>query len=186
MKQRHVDPLDSAGELVIDAAEDTRWVGDQGVAGGGAQVDRGKAGDDVVRDAVGGRQGQVERGRVGDAGPVDVRRREPGGRGEPLDLQACPVDQHHADPQAAQDADVEQQVGEILVGNDCPVESDHEHFVAKRRDVAQDFPQIGEPLHSKRPVTLGARVGTAAAVPCLRRHYISKAPRPGWAARPHS
>src|SRR5581483_3888373 len=102
--------------LVIDAAEDAGRVGDQGVAGRRPQVHAGQPLEHLVGDAVGGGQGQVEGGGVGDAGAVDVGRLPADLAGQPLDLPAGPVDQDDANPQAAQERDVEQEVGEVVVG----------------------------------------------------------------------
>ena len=51
-------------------------MGDDGVGAGGAQVVGGKALEDFVREAVGGRERELERRGVGDAGAVEVRGRD--------------------------------------------------------------------------------------------------------------
>ena len=67
LQQPHVDALDPAGELVIDAAEDAGRVGDDGVRAGAAQVVGRQPFEDFVRDAVGGGDGDLQRVAVGDA-----------------------------------------------------------------------------------------------------------------------
>jgi hypothetical protein len=62
---------------------------------------------------------------------------------ERLDLGGRAVDEHHADVQRAQDGDVEQQVGEVFVGDDRAIEREHEDFFAEARNVLQDAPQVG-------------------------------------------
>ena len=59
--------------------------------------------------------------------------------GEPADLMAGPMHQRHADAQAAQQRDVEQQIAEVVVLDDGAVHGDDEHLVAEARHVAQDF-----------------------------------------------
>ena len=68
-----IDPLDSARPLVVDAAEDAGRVGDEEIAGGPAEVVVGKALENMVRHAVGGRDAGAQRGRIRDAGAVAVR-----------------------------------------------------------------------------------------------------------------
>src|SRR3989442_1203495 len=77
MEPRHGHPFCAAGELVINALQDTRRVGHQGVAARAAQVGGGQAFEDLVRHPVRGGHGQLERGRVGDPGPVEVGGRLP-------------------------------------------------------------------------------------------------------------
>jgi hypothetical protein len=56
-----------------------------------------------------------------------------------------------ADPQTAQNCDVQEQFGEVVVGNDGPIQRDDEHFVPEMRDVAEDLAKISEPLHDFVP-----------------------------------
>src|SRR5205814_6983518 len=112
----------------------------------------GQALEDFVGDAVGGGAGQFQGRGVGDAGAVRVGGRLPGGLGELADLPAGPVDEDDADAQAAEDGDVAQQVAEVVVGDDGPVERDHEHLVAEVRHVVQDFAQVGQTKHCPLPL----------------------------------
>jgi hypothetical protein len=135
---------------VVDALEDAGRVGDDRVGVGAAQVGGGEPLQQPVGDA--GRRGQrdAERGRVGDAGAVGVGRRHAGGVGQLADLLAGPVDQGDADPQAAQQRDVEQQVAEVVVLDDAAVQRDDEQSVAEPRDVAEDFTQVGQAEHRRQ------------------------------------
>ena len=73
-----VDPLDPAGEELVDAADDAEGMGDDGVGVGGAQVAGGEALEHLVGDAVGGGEGELQRLLVGDAGAVGVADRDAG------------------------------------------------------------------------------------------------------------
>ena len=63
---------------------------------------------------------------------------------ERLDLRRGAVDEHHADVQRAQHRDVEQDVGEIFVGDDGAVHRDDERLLPELRDVLQDAPQVSQ------------------------------------------
>src|SRR5207302_1340495 len=106
--------------------EDARRVGHQGVAAGAAQVGGGQPFEDLVRDAVGGGDGELERRGVGDAGAVEVGRGLAHLLGQAAELVAGPVNQGHLDAQAAQQGDVEQDVPQVVVGDDGAVEGDDE------------------------------------------------------------
>ena len=54
------------------------------------------------------------------------------------------MDEHDADIQGAEDGDVHQDVGEVLVGNDRAVHVNDERFLAELGDVMEDSPQVGE------------------------------------------
>src|SRR5207245_4508462 len=123
--QRYVNPLDAPGPHLIDALQDSRRVGYQGVAASGAEVVDGQPFEDFVADPVGRGDGQVEGDRVGNSGAVAVGWRLPGGGRELPDLLAGPVDQYHADAQAAEEVDVQEQIGEVVVGDDGAVQGDH-------------------------------------------------------------
>ena len=141
-----IDALDLAGELVIDAAEDAGRVGDERVGAGAAEVVGREPFEDLVRDAVGGGERDLERR----ASVTPVPSRSDGGDlhqlGVAPDLVRGAVDQRDADAQAAQQGDVEQQVGEVVVLDDGAVDGDDEHAVAEPRDVPQDFAEVGQPL----------------------------------------
>ena len=63
-----------------------------------------------------------------------------------------PVDQRDADAQAAQQGDVEEEVGEVVVLDDRAVDGDDEDPVAEPGHVAQDLAEVGEPLVHRRRV----------------------------------
>ena len=107
------------------------------------EVVRGEAFEDFVREAVRGGEGELERRRVGEAGAVEVRGRDAALGPERLDLRRCAVDDDDADVQRAQDSDVEQEVGEVLVGDDRAIHGDDEGLLAEARDVLEDAPKVG-------------------------------------------
>ncbi len=147
-QQRHVDALDAAGPHLIDAFQNPGRVGHQGIGAGAAQVVHSQPFQNFVADAVGGRDGKIERDFIGDAGAVGVRGRFAGLGRKLLNLQARAMNQHHADAQAAQQVNVQEQVREIVVGNDGAIQRDHEDLVPELRHVPQDFAQVGEFFHA--------------------------------------
>ena len=74
---------------------------------------------------------------------VEVGRRDLLFLGQRLDLRRRAVDQHDADVQRAQHRDVQQDVGEVLVGDDRAVDAEDERLLAELRNVLQDAPQVG-------------------------------------------
>ena len=63
--------------------------------------------------------------------------------GERFDLRRRAVNQHDADVQRAQHRDVQQDVGEVFVGDDGAVNREDEGLLPELRDVLQDAPQVG-------------------------------------------
>ena len=62
--------------------------------------------------------------------------------GQRLDLRRGAVHERDADVQGAEDGDVEQDIGEVFVGDDGAVNADDEDFLAKARDVLEDAAQV--------------------------------------------
>src|SRR5262245_45409820 len=87
------------------------------------------------------------------------------------------MNEHDTDPQTAQYRYVEQQIGEVIVGNDCPVESYDEHLVPEMRNVAENFAEISESLHGVLPVVLCqrpfARTSLARGLTILARQLLN-------------
>ena len=52
------------------------------------------------------------------------------------------MDQGDRDAQAAQQRDVQQEVAEVVVLDDRPVDGNDKDLVAKARHIAQDFAQV--------------------------------------------
>ena len=137
-----VDALDLAGELVVDAADDSEGVGDDGVGGDGAEVVGGEALEDLVREPIGRGERDLQRAGVGDAGAVEV-----GGRDATLGrkrrhLARGAMHEHDADVQRPEDGDVEEKVGKVVVGDDGAVDGDHEGLLPEPRDVAEDAAKV--------------------------------------------
>ena len=63
-------------------------------------------------------------------------------RRELLELVADPVHEDDLDPQAPQDGDVDQQVAEVLVGDDRAVDRDHEDLPLETGHVLEDPAQV--------------------------------------------
>jgi hypothetical protein len=114
-----------------------------GVGAGGAKIVGGKPFENFVRQPVRGGERKLERGRIGDARAVEIGGRDFLFLSQRLDLRRRAVNQHHADVQRAQHGDVEQDVGEVLVGDDGAVEREDEGLFAEARNVLQDAPQVG-------------------------------------------
>ena len=96
-----------------------------------------------MRQPVGGGERELERGGVRDAGAVKIGRADFLFLGQRLDLRRRAMHEHDADVQRAQHRDVQQQRGEILVGDDRAVHGQDERLVAELRNVLQDAPQVG-------------------------------------------
>src|SRR5262249_17232115 len=54
-----------------------------------------------------------------------------------------PMNQRHPDVQGAKDRDIQQDVGEVFVGDDRSVEAEDKNLFAKTRDVLEDAAQVG-------------------------------------------
>ncbi len=100
-----------------------------------------------MSDPCGGIQGELKCRRVGDAGAVEIGRRQSTLLGKAADLVTGPVDQRHADAQTTQEGHIGQQVAEVLVLYDSPVNGDDESTIAELRHIAEDFAEVGEVFH---------------------------------------
>src|SRR5262249_37297773 len=101
----------------------------------------------------------VEGDLVGDAGPVRVGWRASSLFRQFLNLQARAVDQQYADVQASQEVNVGENVYEVVVGDDGPVQGDHKVRVPKPRYIPQDLAQVGQLVHFIRyPESVVCRV----------------------------
>jgi hypothetical protein len=98
--------------------------------------------DERVRHARGGADREVERGGVGDAGAVGIGDGDfPRGR-ELDDLMTDAVHEHDLDAERAQHGDVDEEVAEILVGDDGAIDRDDENLPVKTGDVLQDAAEV--------------------------------------------
>src|SRR5262249_8536766 len=134
-----------------------RRVGRDGVTRGPAQVGGGKAFQDFVCYAVGGGDGQIQRLGIGDPNAFGVRWCAAKVRSEALDLVRGSVNQSDADAQAAKKCDVEEQVGEVVVLDNCAIDGDDEHAVTETWDVTKNLAEIGESKHRLRPARTESR-----------------------------
>ena len=138
-----VDAIDAAGKLVIHAAQNPNRHSSDGIGQRSLQAVGGQPFDYEVRDARGCADREVKGGGVGHAGAVGVGDRDVAELGELLDLLADAVDHHDLDAERAQDGDVGDQVGEVVVGDDAAIERDDEDLALETRDVLEDAPQVG-------------------------------------------
>ena len=53
------------------------------------------------------------------------------------------MDDDDADVEGAEDGEVEEDVGEVFVGDDASVYGENEGFFAELRDVLEDFAEVG-------------------------------------------
>jgi hypothetical protein len=58
------------------------------------------------------------------------------------------MDEHDPDIERTQDCDIQQDVGEILIRDDRPINAEDESLFPELRNVLQDAPQISE-FHGK-------------------------------------
>ena len=144
LEQFHVHALDFAGEQMVHALDDAHRMGDDDIRAGGAEVVGRKPFENFVREPVGGGERELERGRVRDAGAVEVGGLDFLLLGQRLDLRGRAVDEHDADVQRPQHRHVQQQRGEVLVGDNRAVHREDERLFAELRNVLQDAPQVSQ------------------------------------------
>ena len=65
-----------------------------------------------------------------------------------------------------QQRDVEQQRGEVVVGDDVAVDREDERLLAELRDVLQDAPQVGQ-FHRQPRFILSAAAGRGLSLPAV-------------------
>ncbi len=143
-KEGVVDPLDPAGEFPVHAADDAEGMGDHRVRVDGPQVARRKALHDFMGNSICGGERHAEGARVGHAGAVEVGEEEARLVGQLPHLVADAVDDHDPDAQAAEDGEVEQDIGEIVAGDDRAVDRDDENLIPELGDVGEDAAQVGD------------------------------------------
>ena len=138
-----VHAVDAAGKLVVHALDDAEGHRADGVGEGGLQAVLRQALDHEVRHTGGSTDGEIEGGGIGHAGALDVRDRDLAGPGKFIDLVADAVDEDDLDAEAAEHGEVDQDVGEVLVGDDDAVQRDDKGLALKPGDVFQDAAQVG-------------------------------------------
>src|SRR6185437_8589100 len=142
LQQFGIDAFDFAGELLIDALNDARGMGDDGVWADGAEIVGGEAFEDFVREAVGGGQGELQGIRVGHAGAVEIGGLDVALLSEGLDLRGGAVDEHDANVQRAEHGDIQEDIAEIFIGNDGAIDFNDEGFLPELGDVLQNAAQV--------------------------------------------
>ena len=94
-------------------------------------------------EPVGGGEGELQCVGIGDASAEQVGGLESLRFAQGFNLSGGAMDDDDADVQRAQDGDVEEEVGKVLVGDNRAVDGEDEHFFAEARDVLEDAPQVG-------------------------------------------
>ena len=142
LQQFGIDAFDFAGKKMVDALNNAQRMRDDGVGAGGAQIVGGKAFENFVRQPVGRGERELQRS----ASVMPVPSRSEGLNflffGQRFDLRRRAMHEHDADVQRAQHGDIEQNVGEVFVGDDRAIDADDECLFPKARDVLQDAPQV--------------------------------------------
>src|SRR5947199_10816077 len=116
---------------MVRSLNDAHRMGDNGVGAGGAQVVGGKAFQNFVCQTVGSGQGQFQRLSIRDACAVEIGRFEPTFVGQGLDLGRSTMYQHDTNIERAQNRHVQQDVGEIFIGDDRPIHAEDEGLFAE-------------------------------------------------------
>src|SRR5260221_9281157 len=127
---------------MIDALQDAQGMGGDAVSAGGAEIVSGKALQDFVGKPVGGGESKPQRVGIGNAGAVEVRRSELLFFSQGFDLGGSPVDNDLPNVQRAENGDIQEDVGKILVGDNRAIQADDEGLLAEARNVLQDSPQV--------------------------------------------
>jgi hypothetical protein len=130
--------------LLIHALNNAGGMGDNGVGADATQVIGRQTFEDFVREAVGGGERELERGVVGNAGAVEIGGGHAFFLGEGTDLRGSTVNKHDADVQGAQHGDVQQERGEILIGDDGAIDREDEGLLPELGNVLQDTPQVSQ------------------------------------------
>ena len=94
-------------------------------------------------DAVGGFNGELQSGSVGGAGAVEVGWVDSLLIGEPFDLFGRAVHDGEADVEGAQEREVEEDVGEVFVGDDASIHGEDEGLFPELRNVLENSAEIG-------------------------------------------
>ena len=137
-----VNAVDLAGELLLDALDDADRNRADRVRDGALESVLRQSLEDELRHAGGGPDGEVERGGVGHPRAMDVGDRDVARRRQFLDLPADAVNEDHLNPQAAENGDVDQQIAEVIVGDDRAVEGDDKNLPLKPGHVFQNAAEI--------------------------------------------
>lgn len=178
-----INPFDLAGELVVATAEDTERMGDDGVGGSGPEVVGGQAFEDFVGEAVGGGEGKFEGFRIGHAGAIEVGGGTPGVLRQLADHGRGAVDQEDADIEGAQDGDIEEDIGEVVVHDDGGIEAEHEGAFPEAGDVTEDAAEVGGFHESQGPGAgpVGRRFSAVARCGWQWKREVRRQ-NPGWAS----
>ena len=86
----------------------------------------------------------MQRLRVRDTGAIQIRRFDVALFGQGIDLGRRAMDQNYTDVEGAQYSDIQQDVGEIFVGDDAAINADDKYFFTELRDVLKDAAEVGE------------------------------------------
>ena len=138
-----VDAFHLAGHLVVQSVEDAERMGDDGVGAGRTEIVRGQALEDLVGQAVRGGEGELQRRLVGHAVAGKVRRNDALLLAQLADLEGGAVDEDDADAERAEDRDVPEEIGEVVIRDDRTVDGDDERLFPEARDVLEDAAKVG-------------------------------------------
>ena len=116
-------------------------MGDQRVGTGGAKIIGAQPLQNLVRQAIGRRQGQLQGGGVGDAAAVQIGGLDVLFAGQGLDLGGRAMHQEDLDAQGAQQGHVQEDVGEILAGDDGAIHADDENLLPETGECSWRMPR---------------------------------------------
>ena len=97
-----------------------------------------------MREPVGRGQGKLQGRRVRYAGAIKVGRFDVLLLGQGFDLGRGTVHEHHSNIERTQHRHVQQDIREILVSDDRPIDTDHKNFFAELRDVLEDAAKVSK------------------------------------------
>src|SRR6516162_1139899 len=129
LQQDGVNSLDTASQLVIDTLENSLGMGNQSIAVCSAQIVCRKAFQDFVGNSVGRRKCQTQSFGVRYARAVNIRGRYADFISQPFNLLPGAVNERYSDAQASQQGNIQQQVAEVVIFDDRPVERDDKKLV---------------------------------------------------------
>ena len=149
-----IDPFHLAGELVVYATDNAERMGDNGIGGHRAEIVGRQPFKDLMGEPVGGIERELQGLRIGDAGAIEIGGLDPALHGQRRDLLGSTVHKQDSDVQRAEDRDVEQEVREVVVGDDGSIDGQDEDLFPEAWNVAENSPQVGgfHVVLSNRPV----------------------------------
>ncbi len=113
---------------MVLSVNDAHWMRDNRVAACRAQIVGAESLQNLVGEPIRRGQRQLESRPISDPAPVQIGRLNILFLGQNLDLGGRTVDQQNPDAQRAENSDIQQDIGEILAGNNCAIDANDKNL----------------------------------------------------------